>query len=159
MTFPPPIVVSANSTDSLKHNGPYPKSEAERFWPKVNKTDTCWIWTAGKNGIGYGSFRIGSVKDGTRRQILAHRWAYVEVNGPIPDGLVLDHLCRTPACVRPSHLEAISQQENLLRGIGISAQHAIKTHCPRGHEYRQRKDRNARWCPTCEYAQRKVRIR
>ena len=43
--------------------------------------------------------------------------------------------CRNPACVNPDHLEPVSIRENLLRGVGPSAQHAKKTHCPAGHSY------------------------
>jgi hypothetical protein len=103
---------------------------ATRFWPKVDKTDGCWLWTAATNEFGYGIFRI----DG--RNVRAHRWAYEDLVGPIPKGLVLDHLCRTPACVRPDHLEPVTQKVNSERGApGGRVWRSLKTHCPAGHPY------------------------
>ena len=100
----------------------------QRFWSKVDKSGECWIWTAGKTSKGYGKFTHS-------RSNRAHRWAYEQVNGPIPEGLVIDHLCRTPACVNPNHLEAVTPRVNILRGIGSAAQYAKQTHCKHGHEY------------------------
>lgn len=65
----------------------------------------------------------------------AHRVAYELLIGPIAAGLELDHLCRTHACVNPAHLEPVTGQVNLLRGVGFPATNAAKTHCPQGHEY------------------------
>jgi hypothetical protein len=72
------------------------------FWSRVEKTDTCWFWQRVQSS-GYGSFRL---TDGG--SFVAHRYAYERMIGPIPTGWQLDHLCRTPACVNPAHLEAIS---------------------------------------------------
>lgn len=121
---------------------PRPSVE-QRFWAKVNKTETCWFWTATLNNRGYGEFgRFG----------LAHRYAYELLVGPIPIGLTLDHLCRQPACVRPDHLEPVTLRENVLRGKGWSGRNAIKTHCPQGHPYDEvntRWYRNQRNCRVC----------
>lgn len=100
-----------------------------RFWAKVDWWGNgCWLWT-GCTGGGYGRF----VFEGKVRQ--AHRVAYEAFIGPIPEGLQIDHLCRNRACVRVSHLEAVTQRENVLRGVGASAQHARQTHCIHGHEF------------------------
>ena len=68
-------------------------------------------------------------------RVLGHRWVWEAFNGPIPDGLVIDHLCRNPACVNPAHLEPVLQRENLLRGDTFQARNASKTECPQGHQY------------------------
>lgn len=107
-----------------KFDGLYPE---ERFWSKVKKTKTCWNWTGYKKGdYGAMSFR-GVVQP-------AHRIAYELVNGRVPKGLVLDHLCRNQLCVNPGHLEAVTQRENILRGNGASSVNAKKTHCVNGHK-------------------------
>lgn len=76
----------------------------------------CHIWAAARIHTGYGRFWA----DG--RMVQAHRYAYENVVGPIPDGLGLDHLCRVRACVNPFHLEPVTQAENLRRSplVGFS---------------------------------------
>lgn len=106
---------------------PWTEVLAKRFWSKVRKGRSCWLWLAGKCR-GYGHFAIRS-----RRGVLAHRVAYELLRGPIPDGLVIDHLCRNSSCVRPDHLEAVEQRENILRGCGVPAINARKMECKRGH--------------------------
>lgn len=102
----------------------------ERFWERVERTDTCWLWTGAKGARGYGNFKpIG------RRTVVVHRYAYEQFVGPIPEGLTIDHLCRVRNCVNPAHLEAVTSRENILRGESVSAQAARRTHCPRGHAY------------------------
>ena len=83
---------------------------AARFWSKVDRGGDCWEW-AGRKPDGYGRFAIDSWP------FLAHRIAYELAIGDIPPGLVLDHLCRNPACVRPEHLEPVTQAENVRRGL------------------------------------------
>lgn len=104
---------------------------AERFWPKVNKTDGCWEWTASKDVEGYGRIGEGG-KYG--RPLLAHRVSWFFEYGVWPKETI-DHLCRNRGCVRPSHLEDVSMKENILRGESPSATHARKTHCPQSHPY------------------------
>lgn len=102
----------------------------QRFWRKVEKTVTCWIWKGNYYPPGYGQFSLGH-----NRPVYAHRFAYVLLKGPIPTGLQLDHLCRNRGCVNPEHLEAVSSQVNLLRGQGTTARHAAQTHCVNGHPF------------------------
>ena len=109
--------------------------DIERFFSKVSKTETCWIWTAAHNGIGYGRIRIGG-RSG--RLLYAHRLSYELVNGAIPEGLVIDHLCKNPSCVNPSHLDAVPQKINAQRGDAgkhMKIYNGLKTHCPSGHAY------------------------
>ena len=85
----------------------------ERFAAKYSIDENgCWIWTAAKDGHGYGQFCTG----GRRSKTAAHRWSYERHVGPIPAGLDLDHLCRVPACVNPEHLEPVTRAENTRRG-------------------------------------------
>lgn len=114
-----------------------------RFWAKVDKTDDCWLWTGPTTRYGYGVFWNGG------KRYTAHRISYLLAHGDIPSDLVVDHLChgwdenctaegnrcRHRACVNPNHLEAVTQQVNLLRGHGASGQAARRTNCPQGHPY------------------------
>ena len=89
---------------------PKPISDPQsRFWPKVEKTDTCWNWTAATNAYGYGTFGRGSRASG---HVLAHRFSWELARGPIPAGLHIDHQCHNPACVRPSHLRVVNNKQN-----------------------------------------------
>lgn len=88
---------------------PSQRTPGQRFWAKVEKTPTCWFWTAGVNpGTGYGQF---SPRHGV--QVGAHRFSFELTNGPIPDGFDVHHTCLTRRCVRPDHLQAVSRAENL----------------------------------------------
>jgi len=108
----------------------------------------CWEWTGYRNPKGYGVFR-SSVESGGSLN-LAHRYAYALYKGAIPPGLTLDHLCRNRSCVKPGHLEPVTQHENILRGNSPPAVCAKKTQCPKGHPY-DMKD-NGRRCRACRQA-------
>lgn len=91
------------------------KQQAARFWAKVQKTSTCWLWTAGKDKDGYGKFAITAPR-GVRpkqRHVRAHRLAWeLEHGHSFPRGKVTRHSCDTPACVRPSHVLPGTQKQN-----------------------------------------------
>ncbi len=80
-----------------------------RFWSKVNKTDTCWLWTAAKLPKGYGIFQNKNTPFKTR---LAHRISYEMLIGEIPTGMILDHICHVESCVNPEHLEVVTVRKN-----------------------------------------------
>lgn len=103
-----------------------------RFWAKVNKDapNGCWEWTGALTG-GYGYF--GRMTPDGPHNFNSHRAAYESLRGPVPDGLVLDHLCRNRRCVNPDHLEPVTHKTNILRGVGFSATNAKRTHCAHGH--------------------------
>ncbi len=89
----------------------------------------CWLWTGAITRSGYGSFLV---KEGEQwRSKLPHRLSYERYVGTING--VIDHKCRVRSCVNPDHLQDVSQQENILLGVGIAALNAGKTHCPKGH--------------------------
>lgn len=90
------------------------KANEERFWPKVDKTDGCWLWTAARNRDGYGMFKVDAMR-------LAHRVAYELLVGPIPAGMDLDHTCHAPACVNPDHLRSTTHRQNLENRQGANA--------------------------------------
>lgn len=126
--------------------------------PEPNTGCTLFMGSQQKEGYGRVCFN-GKVH-------LAHRVSYEMHVGPIPDGLVLDHLCRVPGCVNPRHLEPVTNRENVFRGVGPTPKNAAKTHCPRGHEYndantfrRQNGHRACRACAREKDAQRRVRER
>ena len=91
----------------------------------------CVIWPKSRTSKGYGQ----TSPDPGRATRLAHRQAWERVNGPIPEGLTIDHLCRNKACVNVEHLEVVTQRVNILRGNNLAARNARKTHCPEGHSY------------------------
>jgi hypothetical protein len=111
----------------------------ERLTRRSTLTDDCWFWDGARNGTGYGCIAIGG------KSQLVHRVSYLEHKGPIPDGLVVDHLCHNSdhtclggptcehrRCWRPEHLEAVSSGVNTARSP-LTGTH--RTHCPRGHAY------------------------
>ena len=86
-----------------------------------------------------------------------HRYVYEREFGKIPKGYVIDHLCENTQCINPYHLEVVTNKENVLRGNGLTAQNARKTHCKRGHEFTPEntyldKAGKGRACNTCMIA-------
>jgi HNH endonuclease len=104
------------------------ESTESRFFRKVHKTETCWLWLAAQDNHGYGQMEMPI--NGVWRPEKAHRISFRLFKGEIPIGKELDHLCRNRLCVNPDHLEAVTRLINVRRG-----EKANRTHCPRGHEY------------------------
>lgn len=126
-----------------------------RFLTYVQLGDGCWIWGGDVGGTTapYGRFWY---RGKTRR---AHKWLWEFFNGPVPEDLVLHHMCEVKVCVRPDHLEATTSQGNTLASDTLARRNALKTHCKRGHEFSEantRTDkRGSRVCKTCMRQHRK----
>jgi len=101
-----------------------------RFQSKVNKTETCWLWTANKLKGGYGLFKADKMR-------LAHRVAWFYEHESYPTGILM-HTCDNPSCVNPAHLLEGTQQDNMndmkVKGRGKS---------PKGEDNGQSKLTNA----------------
>lgn len=96
---------------------PLTESDLARFWEKVDKTDTCWIWTAAVvQKYGMFSIRIDSKK----RMVKAHRVSYEQQYGEIPGAAPLDHQCGVERCVRPDHLRPVSVKQNAEHRTGAN---------------------------------------
>lgn len=95
--------------DNLLKKTAFYADPEERFWAKVNKTPTCWIWQGAKTTGGYGIVTIGG------KNYSAHKLSWQWANGkPVPEGQVLLHKCDNPLCVNPEHLTPDTQQNNVL---------------------------------------------
>lgn len=134
--------------------------DSDRFWaftnfrggtehekdPLSTAKGHCWRWGRPDTpDTDYGKFLLCG------RYELAHRIAYKDFGKKILDGLHVDHLCRNIRCVNPNHLEAVTQAENVSRGLA-----AKRTHCPAGHEYseenttmQKRRGKPVRYCSIC----------
>ena len=126
------------------------------FWGKVKVTSYCWHWLGGHDGCGYGQIKLNKVV------YKVHRVAYELLAGKIPEGMELDHLCHTYSdcsggisckhrlCVNPYHLEPVPKRVNILRGNGMGAIWARRTHCHRcgSSEWIPRSD-GGRRCKPC----------
>lgn len=94
----------------------------------------CIAWTGAKDSRGYG--RQWWPPQRRTRGAYANAWELA--NGPVPDGLELDHLCMNPSCVNVDHLEPVTHQENMRRAAAAGVMgtgKGRKTHCPKGHPY------------------------
>lgn len=128
------------------------------FWDLVEVIEECWIAPV-KKGKKYAVVLANNGKVWG-----AHRYAYTEIVGPIPDGLTLDHLCKRTDCVNPEHLEPVTGKVNTLRGNNPTAINARKTICANGHEFTPEntylRPNGGRKCRTCvRNAEHKYRAR
>jgi hypothetical protein len=135
------------------------KNPLPRFVAKVD-VGVCMEWTAGKTPDGYGRF------EDCGRLWLSHRWIWSFVYGPIPEGLTVDHLCRNPACVDPTHLRLAPMLDNIRAGYSPAMLNARKTHCKWGHEFTapntlpasRGKGRKCRTCKQKRERERRLRV-
>lgn len=121
------MVWSGSGMNLLATGQPIQLPASRRFAYKVYQRGDCWEWRGHRDPNGYGRFTVR-----TGLVVGAHVFAYETAKGRIPTGLCIDHLCRHPWCVRPSHLEVVTQTENKRRG---DHKNSKKTHCPQGHPY------------------------
>jgi len=136
----------------------------ERLWRKTELSDSeCWEWQGWRGTWGHGYISVGSAKDGTNRLVLVHRLAYETLVGPIPEGLEIDHLCRNPCCLNPSHLQPVTHRENLDRSpFAWWHKRRALTHCPQGHPYDAQNTiwrYDHRYCRACKAVDQKRRRR
>lgn len=126
-----------------------------RFWSHVDRRgdNECWPWTSYTDSQGYGVFKVD------RKNQMAHRWGYDRFVAPVPRHLTIDHVkawgCLRKDCVNfLAHLEVVPGTVNVIRGNGVCAINARKTHCKRNHEFTPsntliRTD-GSRYCRTCK---------
>lgn len=120
----------------------------QRFIAKVAVSERgCWLWLGGKTigGRPIFSCRLKAVQ--------AHKWIWERENGPVPDGLVLDHfVCDDPGCVNPDHLRPVTNRENILRGRGVASANMAKDCCPKcyGAYKETTRGKLQRYCPKCK---------
>lgn len=97
----------------------------------ITDADECWLWPGSIRGTGvhtYGTVRVGSRTDGTRRVRATHIVVWEEVAGPVAAGLELDHLCRQPLCCNPAHLEPVTHAENMRRADWSGRTEELRAH-------------------------------
>ena len=119
--------------------------DCTRFWDKVNKTDTCWLWTGNTEKIGYGIFKLKG------KALKAHRLSYAYHKNSIPAGNMVLHRCDVRNCVNPDHLFLGTQTDNM-RDMTAKGRHWAngKTHCKRGHEYNETNTKVYNGCKSCK---------
>jgi hypothetical protein len=121
-----------------------------RLFAGIDFSGDCWEWTRATSK-GYGVVGRGSRSAGLEQ---AHRAVWMLLVGPIPDGLILDHLCRNTLCCNPDHLEPVTPAVNKARGYGMSVLHSMRDTCAQGHPKDGRLGARGgkathRYCKTC----------
>ena len=132
----------------------------KRFFDKVKKTDTCWIWFGAITGVGYGSMKIDGISEA------AHRVSLMIVDRDIPVGMLVDHTCRVRVCVNPKHLRIVTARINSIENsMSIPAINIMKTHCINGHAFlgknvlTRKRLSGGRKCRECDRTEARERYR
>lgn len=144
-----------------EHTRTLPPQMKQRVHPIVDPETGCHNWPGYLNDKGYGKLGRGG------KSYYAHRWYWEQENGPIPEGMFLDHLCRNPRCCNPDHLEVVTNRENCIRGMKPTMISHRENRCLRGHplteENTYQKTDGTRQCRIClrvvnnrSYARRKA---
>lgn len=134
---------------------PFPERIASRI--DFNAPNECWYWTGelDRRG-GYGALAAPTEIPSKWKRRKAHRLIYELLVGPIPAGLHLDHLCRTPRCVNPDHLEPVTALVNIRRGRAPTAVASVAGTCTQGHadDFCRRADGRVIYCRACRRERR-----
>jgi len=126
---------------------------SERLLSKITIVKSgCWEFLGYRTRDGYGQISVNG------KPVLAHRFSWEYHNSKkIPEGLVIDHLCRNPSCVNPKHLECVTMLVNTERGVlyqTLTTNAKNKTFCKRGHDLfgsnLKIDHRGDRMCKTCQ---------
>jgi len=118
-----------------------------RFFAKIEKTESCWLWNGSIMPSGYGQFKLVRTESG-----YAHRASYEHFVGPIPKELQIDHICKIRNCVNPEHLRVVTPQEN--------CEDHIVSVCRNGHDYTPEntyRHRGKKYCRKCQRLSSKFR--
>lgn len=146
---------------------PIGQEYVDSLWQRVQSNarrdkNGCLIWSRPVSANGYGKVKF--YDNGKQRTVYPHRVAYVATYGEPDPRLTIDHLCGVRSCVEPTHLEAVTAKENILRGTGPTAEHARQTHCQNGHEFTDANTRvykteygYGRGCIKCERERARIR--
>lgn len=144
MIAPPFRAATPGGTSS----SPPPERVITRLWSRYRE-DGKGCWVSGYSTGSHGYAQIGWTDQGERRLWLAHRIAWFASNGPIPDGLTVDHLCRERKCINPAHLRLLSNWDNARRnGWSELEDYPLEWTCPRNHG-KPRRESNGQ-CPDCQ---------